>query len=188
MNTNEILNTLQRFTSPQSYIGVFPSNKLPKRIKKPAFIVANTHPASMPGEHWVAFYFPNNGRAEYFDSFGYQPINTNFSKFLNRNSRKYVINSERLQGNFSSTCGLYCCMFLYHRHSGKSLKSFCNQFSDSDYEFNDENIIKMFKNKLSQFGGLKIMNYNRKCRKIRGRDGSCIQHCTPPKRERRFRY
>lgn len=163
INTLNILESLRSFTKNMSTIGVFPSNKLPNKIKKPAFIVANTDPANKPGEHWVAFYFPLKGQAEYFDSFGQAPCKRNFTKFLEKNSSKYIINNRRFQGNFSSTCGNYCCLFLYFRSMGKSLKQFSNKFSPYNFESNDVKVVSLFnkcfkKTSRTQTGGLKCKN------------------------------
>ena len=76
------------------YGGIYPSNGLPKyRLKRPGFIIANTDPYGKPGRHWVAFYFPRRGPAEFFDSTGSAPykLNRNFSKFLKKNSKKYLL-------------------------------------------------------------------------------------------------
>lgn len=145
MNTINIMESLRGFNKHNSTIGVFPCNKLPSKIKKPSFIVANTDPSNKPGEHWVAFYFPTKGHAEFFDSFGQPPNKRYFTKFLERHSRKYVINSHRFQGNFSSTCGNYCCLFLYYRSIGKTLKQFSNNFSPYNFESNDVKVISLFK-------------------------------------------
>lgn len=161
MNTNNILESLRGFTNNNmSTVGVFPCNKLPSKIKKPAFIVANTDPANRPGEHWVAFYFPTKGNAEFFDSFGQAPSKKYFTKFLEKHSTKYIINSQRFQGNFSSACGNYCCLFLYFRSKGKSIKQFSNKFSPYNFDSNDEKVISLFnkyikkKSMQTQTGGL----------------------------------
>lgn len=171
MNTLNILESLQGFRKNMSTVGVFPCNKLPSKIKKPAFIVANTDPSNKPGEHWVAFYFPTKGHAEFFDSFGQPPNKRFFTNFLKRHSRKYIINNIRFQGNFSSTCGNYCCLFLYYRSIGKTLKQFSNKFSPYDFESNDKKVISLFKKNiyrtpLTQTGGLKLKKQR-----------ECVQSC-----------
>lgn len=177
MNTLNILESLRGFTNNMSTVGVFPCNKLPNKIKKPAFIIANTDPANKPGEHWVAFHFPIKGHAEFFDSFGQPPSKRYFTKFLERNASKYVINTQRFQGNFSSTCGNYCCLFLFYRSIGKSLKQFSNKFSPYNFNLNDARVLSLFnrniKQKLrNQIGGLKIHKNKRVfvqcCKSIKG--------------------
>ena len=75
MNTAEITRALEQdpITS-KSFLGVFPSDKLPQPLDKhPCGFVANTDPSSKPGMHWVAFYFPSEGEGEFFDSYGRSP-------------------------------------------------------------------------------------------------------------------
>lgn len=159
-----------------STVGVFPCNKLPSSVKKPAFIIANTDPANKPGVHWVAFHIPTKGHAEFFDSFGQRPTNRYFTKFLEKNSQKYIFNNQRLQGDFSSTCGNYCCLYLYYRSIGKSMKQFVNTFSHLNFNVNDVKVISLFKKYIkqsskNQIGGLKIKNKNvhvQSCKSIKG--------------------
>ena len=41
-----------------TFLGVFPSNRLPRRIPTyPSSLIANTDPSSQPGEHWITMYF-----------------------------------------------------------------------------------------------------------------------------------
>ena len=66
MNTVQITYALKHdnITNKQ-FIGVFPSDRLPKKIKHyPCGFVANTDPRTKPGTHWVAFYFPVEDQAE----------------------------------------------------------------------------------------------------------------------------
>lgn len=119
MNTLEIIKDLSdnKLTKNQ-FTGVFPSDCLPKRkLKKPAFVIANTDNKYNEGEHWVCFYFPKdvNNSGEFFDSYSNLPMNPDFKKFLAANCSSYTHNKKRLQGDISTTCGNYCCMFAYAR-------------------------------------------------------------------------
>lgn len=114
MNTFEILEVLKgNSVTSEKFYGVFPCNHLPEKIVKPALIIGNTDPSWKRGRHWAAFHFPKKGPAEYFDSFGGHPTNKYFIRFLKRNSVSYNVNTKRLQGDFSSTCGFYCFIFVY---------------------------------------------------------------------------
>lgn len=124
--------------------GVFPCDHLPKNVQKPAFIVANTDPAHKPGTHWVAFYVPKRGPLEYFDSFGGQPRNKYFREFIKRHSKQSVWNGKRLQSDFTSVCGHYCCMFLHHRCSGRSMASFVKKFSNTKFKANDLAVLNLY--------------------------------------------
>lgn len=146
MNTLEIARDLsQNLKTRQHFKGVFPADCLPKsKLKKPAFVVANTDNANQEGTHWVAFYFPKVGKGEYFDSFGNGPINTDFIKFLQKNCSSYIKNDQRLQGDFSTYCGQFCCMYLYYRCVGKTLKQFLQLFTSTKFNFNDNKVIHLY--------------------------------------------
>lgn len=75
MNTIELMKVLSDNRETRKYFrGVLAADSLPvARLRKPAILVANTDGSDKPGEHWVAFYFPRIGTAEYFDSFGNKP-------------------------------------------------------------------------------------------------------------------
>lgn len=133
MNTDEINHVLNSNKKTKKFFkGVFPSDCLPtKKLKRPAFVVANTDDRYSPGSHWICMYFPKgeNTPGYYFDSIGIQPLNDHFLKFLKTNCKKFFSNNQQLQGNFSSTCGHWCCVYVYYRCMGKSLKHFLKKFS-----------------------------------------------------------
>lgn len=170
MNTVELARDLsENEITRKQFKGVFPSDCLPKRkLRKPAFVVANTDNSNQPGTHWVAFYFPKIGKGEYFDSFGNGPVNIDFIKFLKRNSTCYNYNKQRLQSDFSKYCGQFCCMFLHYKCVGKTLKQFIKLFSSTKFTYNDNKVIHLYhsiynnklkkKIKKTQVGG-KAVNY-----------------------------
>lgn len=146
MNTIELNRTLRTNKIPSRFFkGVFPCNYLPKRVKRPACVIANTDPSYKSGTHWVAFFIPKKGPAEYFDSFGGYPVNKFFQKFLMTNSSVFINNKKRLQSAFASTCGYYCCMYLYWRCKGRSLRNFLNQFSSYDFTWNDAKVVTLYR-------------------------------------------
>lgn len=147
MNTKQITNALLHNKSTRKYFqGVFSSDQLPKRVfRRPAIIIANTDPSYKSGQHWIAFYFHDFKTAEYFDSYGQQPLNSEFLKFLNCNSKKITINKQQIQGYFSDTCGHYCLLYSLYKSKNKSMKLFVNQFKSTDYNFNDKKVVKQCK-------------------------------------------
>ena len=52
--------------------GVLPEDMLPKNISGKCYIV-NSDPSYLPGEHWIAIYFPSQSVPEFFDSLGKTP-------------------------------------------------------------------------------------------------------------------
>lgn len=114
MNSTTVKKFLDRL--PVRHTGVYASDRLPTRVRPGTALVANTVPHTEGGEHWVAFYWDRDANhIEYFDSFGRQPLQTDYQQFLRRNSRHCVFNKYRLQGFDTSVCGHYCLTYLYCR-------------------------------------------------------------------------
>ena len=123
--------------------GVFPSDRLPHH-KPPGkhLYVANTDPARLGGQHWVAFFFQSNGECVYFDSYGLPPQIPSFVKFIKRNATNWTFNNKRLQDAGSVVCGHYCIFFAYHMARGKTLPQVIKHFSNN-LRFNDR-LVKAF--------------------------------------------
>src|SRR5215510_9738140 len=124
------------YVSPH-FIGVFPSDQLPNRIRSfPCSLVANTDPSSKKGEHWVCFYFDPKGSAEYFDSYGFPPMNMELFNFLvkngcgikSQNRNPIKCNNIQLQNFNSNACGHYCIAYLASRARGISMREVINSF------------------------------------------------------------
>ncbi|KXJ07521.1 hypothetical protein AC249_AIPGENE8474 [Exaiptasia diaphana] len=60
----------------------------------PSAYIANVDKHDKNGSHWVAFYFSDEGRAEFWDSYGQLPslYSKNFVNFLEQNSRHHIMN------------------------------------------------------------------------------------------------
>lgn len=102
------------------FIGVFPADCIPlqvlrSRSRDTCFIV-NTDRRSLPGKHWLAFYYNSRDRSiDYFDSFGlplsfYRFVSSNFGGI---NLKVNTINRRgMLQSATSTACGYYCILYL----------------------------------------------------------------------------
>lgn len=164
MDTIQITkNMLANKHTKKSFLGCYPADLLPLKFKRPALIIANTDDSSKKGQHWVAFYVPVKGKTEFFDSIGKKPENEYFIKFLKKQGNSYVYNSQRLQG-FSSTCGIYCMVYLLSRNNNVSKASFLKLFG-SNLNENDLKIEKIYKKNF--------------IKKQVGSNSVCIQTCQP---------
>jgi hypothetical protein len=125
------------------FLGVFPSDKLPKSVKLPCALIINTDPAHLPGQHWIAIFIDAFGIASYFDSFGLKPNISKVVEFLKRNSVCVEYNNTQLQAITSSVCGQYCAIFLLYMTLTFCSECFLTHFT-MQYENNDEIIEKEF--------------------------------------------
>lgn len=126
MNTFALLERLKNF---KNFVGVYPKDKIPRLINKSEFgLIINTHPASLPGEHWLAIYC-KNGHGEFYDSFGRAPQHKEILKFLKRNCKHgFTYNKVKFQSYISSTCGLHCVLYLACRFKNVSVEEFRKLF------------------------------------------------------------
>ena len=73
MNTLQIERLLKKDLKSKTILKkVCALNQLEKPTFPSAYVI-NSEPSSEPREHWVAVYFDERGRGEYFDSYGLSP-------------------------------------------------------------------------------------------------------------------
>jgi len=129
MNTEEIDRILRRYV--RDFDGVFSADTLPE---KPGLLVCNTDASDKPGQHWICMHF-ENGRGEYFDSFGRRPT-ANFERYLNRHCSSWTFNRRQLQSVISKFCGHYCIYYCMLRSRGIDMPKIVNSFT-ADTGLND---------------------------------------------------
>ena len=91
-------------------IEVLPRDFLPRRVtNQPTVIIANTDPSTLPGQHWVAFFFTKHC-VWYFDSYGRPPMEPELKRMmgLRKHGRHFP---RRIQGT-GDACGEYCLYFI----------------------------------------------------------------------------
>ena len=122
MNTEEIDRILRRHV--RYFDGVFSTDTLPE---KPRLLVCNTDASDKPGQHWICMHF-EDGRGEYFDLFGQQPI-ANVERYLNRHCSSWTFNRRQLQSVISKFCGHYCIYYCMLRSRGIDMPKIVNSFT-----------------------------------------------------------
>ena len=143
MNTMQLLSVLQR---DKAFLDVYPCDLLPRKLitRRPTGIVVNTHPHTMPGEHWLAVYLPTNGPGEFFDPYGVDPDNPRIPEtitaFLWRQGREIIFQQKQLQHPSSATCGYHCVFFLQNRTKGLSFDQILKLYSE-DAAKNDRMVV-----------------------------------------------
>ena len=134
MNTLQILNVLKNDPFAKSvFTDVLPSDRLPSQIRKrPKGFILNVDPSNGQGSHWIAVYLTEDGKGEFFDSFGERPefYSRTFKTFLQDHSSTFTWNENTLQSPWSRVCGQYCLFYALHRSRNIPMSTIVNMFTD----------------------------------------------------------
>ena len=149
MNTKQLAAVMStdRYTK-SLFQGVFPSDRLPSRIKQyPAGLIANVDRSKKLGSHWIAIYIDKDGQGTFFDSYGNKPefYEQTFKEFLEKNSITYSFNNtclQCLQSLYSREYGQYCLYFLLFK------ETIVNRFT-ANKRLNDEFVSQFIVNHFS---------------------------------------
>ena len=108
-----------------SFRGTYACNRIPDPSTLPSAFVINTAPITstsrvtkrnvVEGKHWVVLILHATGKAEYFDSFGVGPTQSNIVEYIARHSKSLKFNNRLLQNPFSRTCGVWCIDYVLQR-------------------------------------------------------------------------
>jgi hypothetical protein len=99
----------------KSFLGVYPTDLLPRSIVQFGSVIVNTDPRTEKGSHWLAIHFtPRSSSAYYFDSYGNPVYIPTIQNSIRRNSTVCQYNTLRLQGPSSTICSQYCCLFALY--------------------------------------------------------------------------
>ena len=126
MNAVQIEKILRRKCG-EIFLGVFAADEIPRNFRKPAILVANNESKEYSGEHWIAIYFGDDGKGEFFDSFGRIP-RPYFASYMYKHSSVWIYNDIQLQNYLSSFCGHYCVLYCCYRSVGLNMTSIVNMF------------------------------------------------------------
>lgn len=130
----------------KAFDNVYSLDTLPSRITHyPIFIVLNTHPQNLQGEHWKVIYIGKDRRGELFDSLGLTP-NIPTQQWLRKHTRQYQRSKRMLQHPLSTTCGAYVLYFILKRLHVRRFESITQKFSYNRYC--NEKLIHKFYNAL----------------------------------------
>ena len=122
MDTNEIETILSRNShTKNSFKGVYARNRLPRRLRYPCSLVANTDPDTFRGTHWIAIYIDQNRQGEYYDPMGIPPFHAAFENFMHKHCHSWKYNEVQVQYPATTVCGQHCIFYLIHRCTGKSM-------------------------------------------------------------------
>lgn len=143
LQLNRIMNKYKWMS--EEFCGVIPIDYLPKhRVERPCSFIVNSDKSSLPGQHWFAIHLPKNGSIEYFDSFGFKPLNNEVYEFFKLNENNWKYNKFQIQNIRSKSCGKICALFLLYRNKGLTYKDFINIFSKNT-EINELLVKQLYK-------------------------------------------
>lgn len=130
MNEGHIAAATLRQDMTGFFRGTFACNVIPKLEDRPVSFIVNTDPAGSPGSHWVAIVLNTDGTGEYFDSFGFPPLEADIRNYLYSSCPKgFWYSSKTIQSVDAMSCGAWCVAFIRHRHSGRTLNDFLSGFT-----------------------------------------------------------
>jgi hypothetical protein len=118
----------------KNFIGVFMKDELLNLPKKRVgnYVVNLQSSTDGNGTHYCALKIYNDGRAVWFDPFGFEAPKE-VDKFV---GRKVPYSDKTIQNINSSICGFYCIAFLHYMTQNENknplnaYQSFLNMFSD----------------------------------------------------------
>ena len=121
------------------YLGTYARDMLPSKIYRPGALIANTDPARLPGEHWVAMVFHSDGTGEYFDPYGLPPLHDEFITYMNYHCPLgWAYNPITLQCLSCVTCGHYCVLYVKFICNGKTYCDYISLFTYNNPILNDK--------------------------------------------------
>jgi len=102
----------------------------------PSLFVCNTDNSNQPGTHWVAIYFSELGKCEYFDSYGLPPLFSDVTQKLLKIDQTFTYNEKRLQSFQTNVCGTYSIIYCMLKSRNYSLSRILEMFLLTD-NFNE---------------------------------------------------
>lgn len=149
LSTTDIINYMRPFQKKNVFVGVFPCDCLPRKVRLPAAFIINSSPKKSLKGHWLGLYIGENGTAEYFDSFGFPPKQKEIQQFIRLHAKRLVFNNKQIQHLSSVKCGKFVIVFMIVKLFKKPFKQLIQKFS-SNLMVNDiliENIFNYFMSK-----------------------------------------
>ena len=157
------------------FLGAYPADILPKKIKPPCCWIWNTDKQNETGKHWVCVWLTKK-KMFFFDSFG---------KTVSFYSREYweklakdlnvsfiYVQQQPIQSKITYTCGSWCILYLYMKSKNIKENQKFNFIKNSKKKIKNDIILK--KKMLKIFGKNFKDIYINKCKQ---NSDKCNQRC-----------
>ena len=130
-------------TTWKAFDNIYSVDTLPSNITHyPIFLVLNTHPHNLKGEHWKVIFIKEDHRGELFDSLALPP-NIPTQQWLNKHTRQWKTNARAIQHPLSSSCGAFVLYFILNRLHVRRFESISQTFSSNPH-VNEKRIRKFY--------------------------------------------
>lgn len=130
----------------ETFLGVFPSDVIPKTRKKEFAIIFNLSKHDEPGSHFIAI-VKKIDKILYFDSLGKKCSVQTIKSFIQKFKLPVIFNTKQIQHNLSNFCGYFCFHFLYHCfYLKQSLPSYVKLFPFKELKQNDNLLLSFILN------------------------------------------
>lgn len=129
MNTLQIMSFFAKYPHSGVFQGVFPCDKLPKKVTLPCALIINLSKSNHSGSHWTCLYINKKGYGEFMDSLGFPVRNCYIEDFIRKHCKRISYNKKQLQNLTSNYCGLYAINFAIYKMQEGTLHNFCEKFS-----------------------------------------------------------
>lgn len=127
----------------RAFDNVYSVDTLPSSVTHyPIFIVLNTHPHNLSGQHWKVIFIHKDRRGELFDSLALPP-NIPTQQWLRKHTRQWKRNERAFQHPHSTTCGAFVLYFILNRLRVRRFKSITQKFSRNLHS-NEKMICKFY--------------------------------------------
>ena len=145
MFNNELYKIIsQDKTVMMGFQGIRSADELPARLQCDQSLIFNASDSDEIGTHWLCLYQNSNAELEMFDSCGNSPSFYNLQDKLPY-SRTIAYNKRKLQGVYSSVCGVYCMQYLFYKSRGYPTSKIVNDLFSADLNQNDRRTIDYIK-------------------------------------------
>ncbi len=149
---NFLLNEQSHYRPELKFFGVFPRDKAPacaEVASYPACLIVNADNSNEAGSHWLALLYVTAMHAEFFDSYGLKPEFYSLEHLLPSATNAITdLSVVQLQSDDSDVCGHYCIYFLFERAKCIPFHRIFNQFSLTNFIWNDTQVTRIVEHNL----------------------------------------
>ena len=145
-SSTEIIRMLR---NKHEFLGCFSHSKLIPSASLlpflPKYLIINTISSHTKVGHWVVIYMKSVDEVYYFDPLceGQPRINRNIKKFLFSVYKNVYCNAVSIQSKQSSSCGLFCILFVRFVKTRDDYINFISMFKRVHLKENDKIVTKL---------------------------------------------